>query len=159
MFGNESAIGKQLNGESNSVTIGGVYKDFPKNSSIENVIYGSIPEKENGSWGDIRYNAYIKAIPSANISEERIRLEKELVQTIKENERKMPVTHLYLTPLRNLHNTTVVSIRLYAESNRQTATILLTIAFAIIIVAGINLWIWAWRLSLNVWSQSICIRF
>lgn len=138
MFGNESAIGKQLIGESNSVTIGGVYKDFPKNSSIENVIYSSIAEKETGSWGDLRYNAYIKAIPSANISEERIRLKNELVQTLKENEPKMPVNNLYLTPLRNLHNTTDVIYDYTPKSNRQTATILLTIAFAIIIVAGIN---------------------
>ncbi len=138
IFGNESAIGKRLNGESNAVTIGGVYRDFPKNSSVENVIYGAIPEKETGSWGEIRYNAYIKAIPSANIPEERSRLENELVRTLKEYEPNMPLSHLYLTPLRELHNKTDVMYDYTPKSNRQTATILLTIAFAIIIVAGIN---------------------
>lgn len=138
MFGNEPAIGKQLEEESKSVTVGGVYKDFPKNSSIENVIYTSIPEKETGGWGDLRYNAYIKVIPSANIAEEKEKLESELAETLRENEPNMPATSLYLTLLRDLHNTTDVMYDNTPKSDRQTATILLTIAFAIIIVAGIN---------------------
>lgn len=137
-FGKESAVGKQLEEESKPLIIGGVYKDFPKNSSIENVIYGSIPEKETGSWGDLRYNAYVKVMPSGNITEERARLESELAETLKENEPNMPATSLYLTPLRDLHNITDVMYDNTLKSNRQTATILLTIAFAIIIVAGIN---------------------
>ncbi|MEG2164576.1 MAG: FtsX-like permease family protein [Bacteroidales bacterium] len=138
IFGDDSAVGKQLEEESKSVIIGGVYKDFPKNSSIENVIYGSIPEKETGGWGDLKYNAYVKVIPSVDVAEERTRLESELVSTLKENEPNMPATNLYLTPLRDLHNTTDVMYDNTPKSNRQTATILLTIAFAIIIVAGIN---------------------
>lgn len=137
-FGNESAVGKQLEEESKSVTIGGVYKDFPKNSSIGNFIYGSIPEKEKGGWGDLRYNAYVKVIASGDVTEERTRLESELAKTLKENEPDMPATNLYLTPLRDLHNITDVMYDYTPKSNRQTATILLTIAFAIIIVAGIN---------------------
>lgn len=138
IFGDESAVGKQLEEESKSVIIGGVYKDFPKNSSIENVIYGSIPEKETGGWGDLKYNAYVKVIPSGDVTEERTRLESELASTLKENEPNMPATNLYLTPLRDLHNITDVMYDNTPKSNRQTATILLTIAFAIIIVAGIN---------------------
>lgn len=138
IFGGESAVGKQLEEESKSVIIGGVYKDFPKNSSIENVIYGSIPEKETGGWGDLKYNAYVKVIPSGDVTEERTRLESELASTLKENEPNMPATSLYLTPLRDLHNSTDVMYDNTPKSNRQTATILLTIAFAIIIVAGIN---------------------
>lgn len=138
MFGNESAVGKQLEEESKSVVVGGVYKDFPKNSSIGNFVYASIPEKETGGWGDLRYNAYIKVIPSANIAEERTRLESELAGTLRENEPNMPATNLYLTPLRDLHNITDVMYDYTPKSDRQTATILLTIAFAIIIVAGIN---------------------
>lgn len=138
IFGDESAVGKQLEEESKPVTIGGVYKDFPKNSSIGNFIYGSIPDKETGGWGDLRYNAYVKVISSGNITEERARLESELAGTLKENEPNMPATNLYLTPLRDLHNITDVMYDFTPKSNRQTANILLTIAFAIIIVAGIN---------------------
>ncbi len=137
-FGDESAVGKQLEELSGSVIVGGVYKDFPKNSSIRNVIYGAIPDNESGGWGDLRYNAYVKVIPTGNIAQERIRLEKELSKTLKENEPGMPETKLYLTPLRDLHNITDVMYDNTPKSNRQTATILLTIAFAIIIVAGIN---------------------
>lgn len=137
-FGNESAVGKQLEEKSKSVIIGGVYKDFPKNSSIENVIYGSISEKEKGGWGDLKYNAYVKVIPSVNMAEERARLEGELARILKENEPDMPATSLYLTPLRDLHNITDVMYDNTPKSDRQTAIILLTIAFAIIIVAGIN---------------------
>lgn len=138
IFGDDSAVGKQLEEESKSVIIGGVYKDFPKNSSIENFVYGSIPEKETGGWGDLRYNAYVKVMPSGNLVEERTRLENGLARTLKENEPNMPATSLYLTPLRDLHNITDVMYDYTPKSDRQTATILLTIAFAIIIVAGIN---------------------
>lgn len=138
IFGDEPAVGKQLQEESKPVLIGGVYKDFPKNSSIENVIYAAIPEKETGGWGDFNYNAYVKTISSGNIAEEQARLESELAKTIKENEPDMPATSLFLTPLRDLHNITDVMYDNTPKSDRQTATILLTIAFAIIIVAGIN---------------------
>lgn len=138
IFGDEPAAGKQLQEESKSVLIGGVYKDFPKNSSIENVIYVAIPEKETGGWGDFNYNAYVKTISSGNIAEEQARLDSELAKTIKENEPDMPATSLFLTPLRDLHNITDVMYDNTPKSDRQTATILLTIAFAIIIVAGIN---------------------
>lgn len=138
IFGDDSAVGKQLEEGSKSLIIGGVYKDFPKNSSIENVVYGSIPDHETSGWGDLKYNAYIKVIPSGNMTEERTRLESELARTLKENEPNMPATSLYLTPLRDLHNITDVMYDNSPKSDRQTATILLTIAFAIIIVAGIN---------------------
>lgn len=138
MFDNESAVGKQLKEEAKSVVVGGVYKDFPKNSSIGNFVYRSIPEKERGSWGDLKYNAYIKTIPSANITEEKTRLENELAQTLKENEPDMPATRLYLTPLRMLHNVTDVMYDFAPKSDKQTATILLIIAWAIIVVASIN---------------------
>lgn len=138
IFGDDSAVGKQLEEESKPVTIGGVYRDFPKNSSIENVVYGSIPDNETGGWGDLKYNAYIKVVPSGNMVEERTRLESELARTLKENEPNMPATSLYLTPLKDLHNITDVMYDNTPKSDRQTATILLTIAIAIIIVAGIN---------------------
>lgn len=138
IFGNESAVGKQLKEGAKPVIIGGVYKDFPKNSSIGNVIYGAIPDSETSGWGDLRYNAYVKVIPSGDIAEERARLEDELAKTLKENEPGMPETKLYLTPLRDLHNISDVMYDNTPKSNRQTATILLTIALAIIIVAGIN---------------------
>lgn len=96
IFGDEPAAGKQLQEESKSVLIGGVYKDFPKNSSIENVIYVAIPEKERGGWGDFNYNAYVKTISSGNIAEEQARLDSELAKTIKENEPDMPATSLFL---------------------------------------------------------------
>ena len=137
-FGDDSAVGKQLEDDSKSVIIGGVYKDFPKNSSIENVVYGSIPEKETSGWGDFKYNAYVKVISPKNVTEERARLESGLARILKENEPNMPATSLYMTPLRDLHNTTDVMYDNTPKSDRQTATILLTIAFAIIIIASIN---------------------
>ena len=45
IFGNETAVGKQLiapNVEMNAQIIKGVYKDFPRNSALQNVIYVAI---------------------------------------------------------------------------------------------------------------------
>ena len=56
LFGNQSAVGKQLHmANSKGVfTVGGVYRDFPDNSSVGNSIYYQLNPKENfqnfGNW-------------------------------------------------------------------------------------------------------------
>lgn len=65
MFGKESAIGKQMNlpnslwtkPKVNSFTIGGVYKDFPSNTQLNNYIYTAIGE--NYAVNDFQSQNYI----------------------------------------------------------------------------------------------------
>lgn len=50
IFGDESAVGKQLisaNPMEDAKIVKGVYKDFPRNSALKNVMYTSMSPKEN----------------------------------------------------------------------------------------------------------------
>ncbi|MDR0794658.1 MAG: ABC transporter permease, partial [Tannerella sp.] len=58
LFGKESAIGQQLFRPSGNLTVGAVYRDFPTNSSVENIIYSKIPDDESKQeWGNFSYAA------------------------------------------------------------------------------------------------------
>lgn len=47
--------------------VGGVYRDFPANSQIKNLVYTSIPEKgENDDWGTFSYTMYVLLQPGAD---------------------------------------------------------------------------------------------
>ena len=69
IFGNESAIGKQLEIEKNNLTVGAVYRDFPDNSVVNNYIYAPIPENENKqNWGNWNYHVYVRVNQASNAS-------------------------------------------------------------------------------------------
>ena len=59
-FGDEPAVGKQLIADKLSFVVGGVYKDFPQNSVIQNAVYRRIGEKENqDNWNANGYQLYV----------------------------------------------------------------------------------------------------
>jgi putative ABC transport system permease protein len=57
LFHGEPATGRRMEtkdrkGKDRSYTVGGVYRDFPRNSSAANIIYSRIPQDENlHEWG------------------------------------------------------------------------------------------------------------
>ena len=64
-FGNEPAVGKAVFGVSgNSCTIGGVYRDFPDNSSMKNAIYRSMGDENKGEWNNWNYNNSYAVAPA-----------------------------------------------------------------------------------------------
>lgn len=60
-FPQEPAVGKQLKGDNSLLfTVGGVYKDFPRNSVIQNAVYRRIGQKENiDNWNSRVYQLYV----------------------------------------------------------------------------------------------------
>ena len=64
LFGNESAIGKQLMGGTSGkvvAIVNGVFKDFPRNSSVRNIIYLRDHPKENyDEWGNSNYYFFFR---------------------------------------------------------------------------------------------------
>lgn len=59
-FGDEPAVGQVLIGEGWTAEVGGVYKDFPANSIISNVIYQKIPDTQSmDAWGQSNYECYL----------------------------------------------------------------------------------------------------
>ena len=66
LFGNESAVGKLI-GRDNQMTVTGVYRDFPRNATIRNILYTSMNPKENyDNWGNWNYYCFLKLSESAN---------------------------------------------------------------------------------------------
>jgi putative ABC transport system permease protein len=140
LFGGEAATGQPvlIPGNDNTITIGGVYKDFPRNSSIRNVIYVAISPQENlNSWENWNYVGYIRVDAPENTD--------DLFENFKKNidtsafDGKMPFEGSFrFTSLPDLYYKTGVNYDQAPKSSRQTARILLAIAFLIVVIAGIN---------------------
>lgn len=78
LFGKESAIGKQIVPDGGIWTkpgvkylvVGGVYKDFPENTQLKNVIYTEMsPDYALTNWISSNYFCYVMLDPSASPKE------------------------------------------------------------------------------------------
>ena len=146
IFGNETAVGKQLiapNVEMNAQIIKGVYKDFPRNSAIQNVIYVAMNPKENyDNWGNWNYFFFVRLDDPAN--------KENVLDNFKSNFNAKEVFgnefewggeesfDLRLTSLPDVHFLNNVDFDSMPKASRQTLLVLFSIAFVIIIIAGIN---------------------
>ncbi|MDR1221929.1 MAG: ABC transporter permease [Tannerella sp.] len=64
MFGDESAVGRQLTAGGRNYAIGGVYSDFPNNALLQNIIYAPVPPDERlHDWDLGIYYTYINPKP------------------------------------------------------------------------------------------------
>lgn len=146
IFGNETAVGKQLiapNVEMNAQIIKGVYKDFPRNSALQNVIYVAMNPKENyDNWGNWNYFFFVRLDDPAN--------RENVLDNFKSNFNAKEVFgnefewggeesfDLRLTSLPDVHFLNNVDFDSMPKASRQTLLVLFSIAFVIIIIAGIN---------------------
>lgn len=145
LFGNESAIGKSLlNAETgNSVlTISGVFKDFPLNSTIRNIIYRQISPKENyNEWGNQNYHFFFRLDDPANAEDVKANFKANFdasLQFGKDFDWEKDGVDLRLTPLPQLHFLTNTSYDTLPKASRSTINVLVAIAFIILLIAGIN---------------------
>ncbi|MDL2281542.1 ABC transporter permease [Parabacteroides sp. OttesenSCG-928-G06] len=139
VFGEESAIDKQLLNEGQQWTIGGVYKDFPTNSSMQNVIHRKIDDKENiDNWGNINYAGYVRVSPGTDfqqILEEFWAKKKE-----EKSEQTLGLQVDYkVIPLHDIHfNIHTEFDEVLEKTSYSTIAVLLAIAFVILLIAVIN---------------------
>lgn len=145
LFGNEPALGKLLvsaNPEEPALQVKGVYKDFPENSSLNNIIYCTLSEKENfDNWGNWNYIFYVRL----DNSENRDAVLENFKKNFKAKEHfgddfdwEKSGMGLRLTVLPELHFLKNVEFDPTPKASRQTMLILFSIAFVILIIAGIN---------------------
>ncbi|SBV90962.1 ABC transporter permease [uncultured Dysgonomonas sp.] len=137
IWGEEYAMNKQIKLEDNTIyTIGGVYKDFPKNSSLLNVIYYKIPDDENSKhWGNSNYNLFIRVDSPDAVNGLFETFTKYATNELNEDWKGVM---LQFTQLPEVHYTTDVFYDRHPKSSRQTIAILFAIAFVIVIIAGVN---------------------
>jgi putative ABC transport system permease protein len=141
LFGDEPATGRLLKGRDKTYTVGGVYRDFPRNSSVTNVIYTPMDAEENrNSWGNFSYVFYIRVDDPGNVDGLYDDFRKNFdasAQSESFSQGKMGKACRF-TALPDTHYVTDVLYDGTPKSGRQTALILLGIAFVIVAIAGIN---------------------
>lgn len=144
LFGDETAIGKLMlssNPKEDPITVNAVYKDFPRNSSLQNIIYRSIDPKENfDSWGNWNYFFYIRLDNQANGPDVLANFKKNFKAKdgLNELDWEKEKKDLRLTSLPDLHYLKKVSFDTLPKASAQTLNILFAIALIIIVIAGIN---------------------
>lgn len=141
-FGESPAVGQILQARNNmNFTVGGVYKDFPANSAIENAIYYMFPDDLNKNvWGNWNYFLYLKVDQAENADGlienfKRVTDPKLLGENFKWGDSQ---ADLRLTSLPEMHYTTGVRYDPTPKASRQTLLVLLAIAIMIVVIAGIN---------------------
>lgn len=140
LFGNESAINKQLRANDINYTIGGVYKDFPSNTVVANSIYFPIPKDENvHGWNNNNYELYIRVDAPENSKDLIENFKKNFDLSILDNDNAwISSVGLRLTPLREIHFTTDTTYDTTPKASKNTLAVLFAIAIIIIAIAAIN---------------------
>jgi putative ABC transport system permease protein len=138
MFGNEPATGKLLHlkeslwtKENKDLTIGGVFKDFPGNTQIKNVIYTQIDLTQKNDWMSQNYMLYLLF----DSDHEAASFESNFNQTFDFSPlNRSSKVSIHLMPLRDIY----FSQTGFRSGNENTVKILFAIALLVIIIAAIN---------------------
>ena len=146
IFGQESAVGKKLINPTFTPTVGAVYRDFPDNTLVSNVIYHAISEQENKTnWGNWNYTAFIRVDDAANLPTIEENFKKHFTNVLKEQfgaegvaEWEAVGADLRFTPLPDVHFVSNVQFDSMPKANAQALHVLTAIAFVVLLIAGIN---------------------
>lgn len=154
IFGEESAVGKQITAKESkgllvgffttpegNYTIGGIYKDLPLNSIIRNAIFLKMDEKADlHNWGNSSYNFYVRLDHPESAKD----LVSDFLVYYKKNELGKNMSwysgepNFRLTRLPDVHYAMDVTFDMTPKSSRQTVLVLIAISLVILIIAGIN---------------------
>lgn len=148
LFNKQSAIGKRIRMSGSSgwqpvsttiLTIGGVYKDFPGNTTVQNRIY--VPMDQLGllksSWQMYANEIYVTLDDPLNKEEVLDHFNKtfDFAKSQMGSEQEIA---LRLTPLKDVYYTHDTTFDFNPKGHRETNYVLLGIAFLILFIAGIN---------------------
>ena len=140
-FGDKNATGMTLRSPGGNFTVGGVYRDFPRNSSVANRVYVPFPKDMNvDNWNKWNYSCYIRIDDSsdANLLLSDFRKTIKVTALVKDLPLKEEDIQFRLSPLAELHYLANVRYDAVPKSDRRTGAILLVIAIAILTIGGIN---------------------
>lgn len=134
-FGNESALGKTVNIWNNPATVTLIYKDFPKNSTIQSRI---LMRLKNEDWSEWSFIPFLKLVSGIEAEEITARMNQMDTPTLKKEDKRFiqerisftltPVTDIYF----NGRSTD------FAKGNLNTSLSLIAIAILIIGIAYVN---------------------
>lgn len=146
LFGDEPAVGRRLNideaiwGKKTGgyLVVGGVYKDFPGNTQLNNVIYTSLNDDRTlDSWISRNYYCYVMLAPGADPATVAESFNRSFdFSKSHEGDEEVEIT---LRPFRDIYYLNESPDgTLIKSGNPETTRLLMVIAFLIIIVAAIN---------------------
>ena len=133
IFNDKSAIGESFRGENFLWTVGGVYKDFPKNSSVHNFILLQLPKRDH--WA-LNYETYVSIDPSQDANA----LFTEYIKTLKPVLESAGYDNVdfFLSPIKALHFDTSIGFDTVEKASMVQLWVLISIAFIILLITVIN---------------------
>lgn len=148
LFNKQSAIGKRIRMSGSSgwqpvsttiLTIGGVYKDFPGNTTVQNRIYVPMDQLDllKSSWQMYANEIYVTLDDPLN-KEEVLDHFNKTFDFAKSQMGSAQEIALRLTPLKEVYYTHDTTFDFNPKGHRETNYVLLGIAFLILFIAGIN---------------------
>ena len=148
LFDKQSAIGKRIRMSGSSgwqpvsttiLTIGGVYKDFPGNTTVQNRIYVPMDQLDllKSSWQMYANEIYVTLDDPLNKEEVLAHFNKTF-DFAKSQMGSAQEIALRLTPLKEVYYTHDTTFDFNPKGHRETNYVLLGIAFLILFIAGIN---------------------
>ena len=148
LFDKQSAIGKRIRMSGSSgwqpvsttiLTIGGVYKDFPGNTTVQNRIYVPMDQLDllKSSWQMDANEIYVTLDDPLN-KEEVLDHFNKTFDFAKSQMGSAQEIALRLTPLKDVYYTHDTTFDFNPKGHRETNYVLLGIAFLILFIAGIN---------------------
>lgn len=135
-FGEDQAVGKLLMTDNSSFTVGGVYKDFPANSVIQNAVYKGINGKvDQDNWNANGYQLYV-LLDDPNQKDQIIA---NFKKHLNRQEYDWETRDVRLTQLTDIYYEADSQFdSLKDKGNRTLVLILFTVALLIVFIAGIN---------------------
>lgn len=148
LFDKQSAIGKRIRMSGSSgwqpvsttiLTVGGVYKDFPGNTTVQNRIYVPMDQLDllKSSWQMYANEIYVTLDDPLN-KEEVLDHFNKTFDFAKSQMGSAQEIALRLTPLKDVYYTHDTTFDFNPKGHRETNYVLLGIAFLILFIAGIN---------------------
>lgn len=133
LFKGKPAVGKRIQNEDFVFTVGGVYKDFPKNSSLHNFILAPLAGEPH--WA-LNYETYI----SIDSSQDADALLAEYITTIEPMFKSFGFddARFFLTPMKDLHFATTIEFDTVEKTSMAKLWVLISVALVILIIAAIN---------------------
>jgi putative ABC transport system permease protein len=146
LFGDEPAVGKMLHTKRPvwskdlaDFTIGAVYRDFPDNTQLRNVIYTAIaPDYDTGNWGSSNYLCYIllDSPASAQTVTDNFNAHFDFTKIQNGDGDRL---QLELIPLTDVYyRNEAPDERIVRSGSRESSMLLLGIALLVIVIAAIN---------------------
>ena len=146
LFGDEPAVGRQVysyrlhtRDATTLFTIGAVYRDFPANSIIQNIVYAPVSDDfEMSHWAAFNIKAFIRVNDVSNVDLLLQNFMRSDVFPSEWDRTQFGGIGLRLSPLSGIRFATDVSHDIIPKRSLQMLMILFAIGIIIILIAGIN---------------------